>query len=566
MNRLFIIVCSLVVLSGQAVAATYNAASCSSAHVQAAIDLATSNGDVVTVPGTSCPWTSGVTISAAKITLQGVGTQAGGWSTIITVSGAIVAVNIGATGSRVTGFDFQMSDEGGYGVYALAGNGLIIDNNRIDFRPDVTGSGGREAIAVSMLNNNYPANTVNGLIHHNDIHDGVVTIGGPACSSCEREWFAIMGAALDLGGPTALYIEDNKFYEYIRYGNIVDTNYGGSYVFRYNTVEKAVTSQAYVVETHSLWAGRGSKKFEIYRNSIYGADNTGVYKIRGGTGVIFDETVTGTWNQKNILLSNRRSLEGGVVYCDGSSAVDGNETITTAVYESAGTGTHTAADGATLTDSAKAWTVDKLIGYTVYNLSDAPAKCKITDNDGTTVTCTLSGGTRDHWHGDPSPDSYRISDGYPCRDQIGRGADNPACTAETCAAGSAYPAQPLVPTYGWGNSSGVTFLNESPGANHIIANRDFYDYNAACTGAACTTGVGTGTTKPTSCTTGTGFWVTNEGSWNKKPAGVQGVLYKCTATDTWTSYYTPYEYPHPNQNYTATPTLTLTGTTTGKLQ
>src|SRR5213593_4734233 len=43
------------------------------------------------------------------------------------------------------------------------------------------------------------------------------------------------------------------------------------------------------------------------------------------------------------------------------------------------------------------------------------------------------------------------------------------------------------------------------------------------------------------------------GSWNtseSNPYGVQqngasGVLYKCTATNTWTLYYTPYTYPHP---------------------
>jgi len=26
---------------------------------------------------------------------------------------------------------------------------------------------------------------------------------------------------------------------------------------------------------------------------------------------------------------------------------------------------------------------------------------------------------------------------------------------------------------------------------------------------------------------------------------ISGTLYKCTATNTWTAYYTPYAYPHP---------------------
>jgi len=28
---------------------------------------------------------------------------------------------------------------------------------------------------------------------------------------------------------------------------------------------------------------------------------------------------------------------------------------------------------------------------------------------------------------------------------------------------------------------------------------------------------------------------------------INGTLYKCTATNTWTAYYAPYAYPHPLQ-------------------
>jgi len=44
-----------------------------------------------------------------------------------------------------------------------------------------------------------------------------------------------------------------------------------------------------------------------------------------------------------------------------------------------------------------------------------------------------------------------------------------------------------------------------------------------------------------------GYWATDQGSWNQSGSGGQGVLYKCTATNTWTLYYTPYTYPHPLQ-------------------
>jgi len=63
-------------------------------------------------------------------------------------------------------------------------------------------------------------------------------------------------------------------------------------------------------------------------------------------------------------------------------------------------GTQDGGDGkAILTDSARIWVNDELIGYTVYNLTDGSSGV-ITDNDGTTVTATLAGGANNHWDDD----------------------------------------------------------------------------------------------------------------------------------------------------------------------
>jgi hypothetical protein len=53
--------------------------------------------------------------------------------------------------------------------------------------------------------------------------------------------------------------------------------------------------------------------------------------------------------------------------------------------------------------------------------------------------------------------------------------------------------------------------------------------------------------RPEKCTTGVGYWATDAGSdWNKTNASEHdGVLYRCTAPNVWTVYYTPYTYPHP---------------------
>ncbi len=143
--------------------------------------------------------------------------------------------------------------------------------------------------------------------------------------------------------------------------------------------------------------------------------------------------------------------------------------------------------------------------------------------------------------------------GWHCQDQIGTLRD-----ATLYSAGSAWN-QVLQPYYMWKNyiGAGTTkyqpFVHNTPAA-HVSQNRDYYLENSAFTGV---TGVGMGTlaARPGTCTTGVGYWATDQGSWNtssSNPYGEQmngsdGVLYTCTSTNTWTLLYTPYTYPHPLQ-------------------
>jgi hypothetical protein len=149
-------------------------------------------------------------------------------------------------------------------------------------------------------------------------------------------------------------------------------------------------------------------------------------------------------------------------------------------------------------------------------------------------------------------------EGYACRDQLGRSTD--ASTWSNYAATG--PAQAFQPAYMWRNTnpSGEVPPSLSCETNgntscirqntlHLLPNREYYAYNASFTGA---TGVGEGTlaNRPSTCTPGVAYWVTDQGEWNStNGAAPDGRLDVCTSTNTWTAgYYVPYTYPHPLQS------------------
>jgi hypothetical protein len=171
--------------------------------------------------------------------------------------------------------------------------------------------------------------------------------------------------------------------------------------------------------------------------------------------------------------------------------------------------------------------------------------------------------------------------GYPCLDQPGRGQGDlitggfPNKVNSTT--GTIYwPHQALEPIYIWNNTGGIvsgwggsTYSNDSGG--RVVANRDYYPSASRAQTSPTSpfngssgTGWGTLANRPTTCTPGVAYFATDQGSWNtssSNPYGVQqngadGVLYKCTAPNTWTLYYTPYVYPHPLRSEpTPRPTL-----------
>ena len=111
--------------------------------------------------------------------------------------------------------------------------------------------------------------------------------------------------------------------------------------------------------------------------------------------------------------------------------------------------------------------------------------------------------------------------------------------------------------YYWNNRDDGTVVNpnlvQNGCASYSIApNADYWNFSESFDGTSGT-GCGTLAARPATCTTGVGYWATDQ-SCSTVPAEsigadatvpVTGTLYRCTSTNTWTEYYTPYIYPHP---------------------
>jgi hypothetical protein len=134
--------------------------------------------------------------------------------------------------------------------------------------------------------------------------------------------------------------------------------------------------------------------------------------------------------------------------------------------------------------------------------------------------------------------------GYPARDMPGRTHN-----------------QQFAPAYSWEQTGGGA-LGQDTGNTFDIANQDYF--NGVSSGFNGTVGVGWGAlaARPSTCTPGpggswftnpivsgspgVGYFATDQGSWNTSGNGFgQGELFVCSATNTWSLYYTPYTYPHP---------------------
>lgn len=180
--------------------------------------------------------------------------------------------------------------------------------------------------------------------------------------------------------------------------------------------------------------------------------------------------------------------------------------------------------------------------------------------------------------GSPWDQNSNSTTGYRCLDQPGTGQADPLTLGgsfptlvDTKTGTITWPHQASEPIYEWMDTFtpeyGSFVNNENSDA--MINNSDYYVWcnsssSSGCTSFNGTEGVGSGTlaARPTTCTTGVGYFATDQGTWNSSKIGGQGELFKCTSTNNWTLSYTPYSYPHPLVSGT-TPNATPNGAPTG---
>lgn len=306
MKSVFIILVLGLLWVPNANAATINANSCSQVDVQTAINSA-KTGDTVVIPAGKCTWptinsyTGSVSIpSNNKITVFGAGTD----TTTITVNPAGIGIKTFQTGSRITGINFVN------GSVVVDGDGWRVDHCK--FQSDIFDVG---VHVYGERANLHPT----GVIDNNTFINMRVFVTG----STTQPSHVLSAQPTNLGSAdNVAYIEANTF-TFTVFGNAIDMSYGGRYVFRYNTLNDGY------VEAHSIMGNwRSSKKWEIYNNRINQVSRamTWPMSLRGGTGVVFNNTITGTWGNEIFRLDNTRICDTYATSgtCDGSSPWDGS--------------------------------------------------------------------------------------------------------------------------------------------------------------------------------------------------------------------------------------------------
>jgi hypothetical protein len=479
----------LLILSSACIGAeaqTINAASCSSTDVQTALNSVTASTTTVNIPAGACTWTAPVSLTIPS------------GSTSLTIQGQSSIAGTCAPGGSCTAAD----------------NTTITDN--------VAGT----ALTINTASGN--SFRLTGLTFN-------PSSGTPA-----------YGAININGSSTSVRVDHNHFNDTVNGDHTFNPDAING-VFDHNLFDSTNQANIFFIqpttngpdgEANATWTvpeNFGTNSFLFVENNLF-QNGHFAYDCDFGGRLVFRYNIVGT----NTAIqthgvgsgAQRRGCRTEEVYGNTftfSSSPNSNSFAFLVDYES-GTGL---------------WWGNTITGFTTFLREDV-----VRTNSDTYAQSAAPGG----WGycgtnlGPSAWDSNSNSSGYPCLDQIGRGAGDLLTGSFPNLVNSktgtiAWPHQALVPVYAWGN----TLNTNSYAPNHYwqnydtvsIENRDYYlqlpNVNESATFNG-TAGVGQGllSARPTTCTPTVGYWATDTNT-----------LYTCNTTNTWTAYYTPYTYPHP---------------------
>lgn len=517
---LLIFICPAVIHAQCSGVTNCTAAGLSVAQIQAALNSIDQDNTTLHLPAGAVTWT-GTTIvqytATLSVTVMGAGavsattdgaSTTGTDQTTITdninhSSGPGQSFQISTTAGksfRLTGIFFKM-DSGS----TVAANGICLIGGtstalRVDHMHFFLTSFGAQGIrfggsAIGVADHNYFDAQSPNLTFSYAVHTGENWLGSTTGFG-DKSW----ADSDHFGTSQFMFIEDNRFHN----GDFGDGNVGGRYVLRHSTFVNDVVGQGQVFG-HGTTDGRdrSMRAAEAYLNnfiqpSVTGAGNP-AYSINGGTLLFWGNTVSNyrgavqiDYTRKNNNTYNYQPTPNGWGNC----------------------GTPPAAP-----NGPSNW--DQNTNSLGYACMDAPAR-----------------GGGDLLNGLQFPNVLNTTTGT-----------------------IAWPHQARSPVYIWNitytPSSG--YSGTCSGQSCLVANSwltdnlDLYQQFSAFANAGSfngTIGVGQGSVTPTTagaysgapnCTAGPGGNTPGVGWWDT----TNSTLYVCTATNTWTAYYTPFTYPHP---------------------
>ena len=475
---------------------THNAASCSYADVSAAITAA-SSGDTVIVPSGTATWNSTMSITKGII-LKGAGIdQTTIVSNITDSSGGIIKYQPASPSLnepfRLTGFTLNGNSMSNC-VYLYNGSLTAVTKIRIDHNKLENPGGTNAGRCIFRLGTLYGVYDNNTFLQGQPSSDG--WDGGVA------EWG---NQTRTFGDANTIFYEDNTM-TLTSMLVFTDGGQGGRYVLRYNNCTNTSTNMYPCFDMHGNQPSGvyAHMMGEVYGNKINLGTHYGtMLDHRGGQVLVFFNKVTSGGS----VASKVRDEYDDNMYGEGYLQKPTNSYYWNSRYN----GT--------------------LFGTAVI----------------INETGVATGGGSNYLSGSGFSTSYgRGVYGIKITSGAGSGQSR-NITAATTTQYTVSPNWTTIP-----DSTSHYSINDCWNYDGVQENREFYNHQTSFNG---TVGMGCGplSSRPTTCTVGVAYWATSQDCTQVADANcginpsspLSGTLYKCTATNTWTSYYTPYTYPHP---------------------